>query len=225
MFDLNSFSLLKQGAEAKLYTGTFLGQKAIVKERFSKKYRHPTLDETLTRDRIKGEVRSLIRCKTVGIRTPTILHTDLDSSVIVMEYLEQFQTARDFIKTKMEAKSNDPLQIVSQKIGSILAKMHKAGIIHGDLTTSNILVEESPEGLELVLIDFGLGFAEGSAEDKGVDLYVLERALLSTHPNSEKLFKTIIDEYQKELGAKNCAEVIKKFEEIRLRGRKRTMVG
>ena len=41
------------------------------------------------------------------------------------------------------------------------------------------------------MIDFGLSFQEGVAEDKGVDLYVLERAFLSTHPNTEKLFAEV----------------------------------
>ena len=65
---------------------------------------------------------------------------------------------------------------------------------------------------------------EGSAEDKGVDLYVLERALLSTHPNTEWLFQEMMDSYKQQYG-KGVGEVVKKFEEIRLRGRKRTMVG
>ena len=39
MVDLQKFSLVKQGAEARLYTGQFLGQEVVVKERFSKKYR------------------------------------------------------------------------------------------------------------------------------------------------------------------------------------------
>ncbi len=92
--------------------------------------------------------------------------------------------------------------------------------------------------MELVLIDFGLGFSEGTPEDKGVDLYVLERAFLSTHPNHEELFKIILGAYRSEMlseqvsngagkKAKNatCDEVMRKYEEIRLRGRKRTMVG
>ena len=90
------------------------------------------------------------------------------------------------------------------------------------------------------MIDFGLSFQEGVAEDKGVDLYVLERAFLSTHPNTEKLFAEVtlrpssvcwnfgscqvLASYSREAGA-GSGEVLKKFEEIRMRGRKRTMVG
>lgn len=226
MFDLSTFKLLKQGAEAKLYIGKFLGQKAIVKERFPKQYRLPELDRHLSTERLKAEVRSLIRCKTVGIRTPTILFIDLTSSVIVMEYLDQFQTARDFIKECLEATNEASLITLSKAVGQTLGKMHQAGIIHGDLTTSNILVDAKADGtIELVIIDFGLGFAEGSFEDKGVDLYVLERALISTHPNTEHLFQEMLSSYQSSQPKKTCSEAIKKFEEIRLRGRKRTMVG
>ena len=76
------------------------------------------------------------------------------------------------------------------------------------------------------MIDFGLGFSEGSAEDKGVDLYVLERALLSAHPNTEFMFEAILKAYQDEINDKVlCSEIVRKFEEIRMRGRKRTMVG
>ena len=74
------------------------------------------------------------------------------------------------------------------------------------------------------MIDFGLSFQEGVPEDKGVDLYVLERAFLSTHPNTEEIFSEILEAYKKKSG-KQVGEIVKKFEEIRLRGRKRTMLG
>lgn len=61
--------------------------------------------------------------------------------------------------------------------------MHDGQIIHGDLTSSNIMLR-SPSN-DLVLIDFGLGQMKPTIEDKAVDLYVLERAFISTHPNSE----------------------------------------
>lgn len=66
MEDLSSFDLWKQGAEAKVYLGTFFGQPVIVKERFAKKYRHPSLDQHLTQERFKSEARMLVRCKAAG---------------------------------------------------------------------------------------------------------------------------------------------------------------
>lgn len=230
--DFKDFVLLRQGAEARLHIGDFLGQKAIVKERFSKKYRHPQLDERLTKERLKGEVRSLMRCKMVGIRTPTIYHVDMESGILVMEYLSSAPTCRDYIENLLNdtnCNNVEMLKKLSQEIGKILGRMHKNNVIHGDLTTSNILIEKDERSeLKICLIDFGLGFAEGTAEDKGVDLYVLERALISTHPNTEFMFEAILDAYKKEMKGdqkKECDEVVRKFEEIRMRGRKRTMVG
>lgn len=219
MVDIGSFELYRQGAEAKLYTGTFLGRPAMVKERFSKKYRHPELDAQLTRDRLKGEVRSLVRCKTIGVRTPDVYLADQETSVIVMERLTEHMTCRDFIHRHLESDRERMLSLGSA-IGGAVSRLHRNGIVHGDLTTSNLLVKDNGE--DLCVIDFGLGFAEGTAEDKGVDLYVLERAMISTHPRTEFIFEKVLEEYKKTKGAQ---EVIKKFEEIRMRGRKRSMVG
>ena len=108
--------------------------------------------------------------------------------------------------------------------GCTVAKLHFHGLIHGDITTSNILVIEKQDIVEVIMIDFGLSFQEGVSEDKGVDLYVLERAFLSTHPNTEDLFAEIMAAYKSKIG-KQSGDIIKKFEEIRMRGRKRTMVG
>ena len=70
--DLSNYKMVKQGAEAKMYTGNFLGQEVMVKERFSKKYRHPVLDTQLTKDRHKAEVRALLKCKQIGVAVPTM---------------------------------------------------------------------------------------------------------------------------------------------------------
>jgi len=226
IMNLSEFQLLRQGAEARLHLGTYLGQKALVKERFSKKYRHPDLDFRLTKDRCKAEVRALIRCKQLGIRTPKLYHAD--HGCIVMEYLE-CPTARDYIREVLNHQNtvNEEQKVILEqlgtRIGTILGKLHQHHVIHGDLTTSNILVENESK---LCLIDFGLGHSEGSAEDKGVDLYVLERALLSAHPNTEFMFESILKSYKNQFEDENmCQEFIRKFEEIRLRGRKRAMVG
>lgn len=224
---MEGFTLVKQGAEAKLHVGSFLGQKAIAKERFPKKYRHPSLDQQLTKKRLKAELKLLIRCKKLGIRTPTIFFADADKSLFIMEYLSEAVTSRDLINavraSEAEADCNR-LTDVLKKMGETVAKLHNDGVIHGDLTTSNILVDAGRED-ELVMIDFGLGFSEGTAEDKGVDLYVLERAFHSTHPNMEDDFAVVLDGYRSTLNKGDKKVVVAKYEEIRMRGRKRTMVG
>jgi TP53 regulating kinase-like protein len=117
------------------------------------------------------------------------------------------------------------LNPIAQEIGKVLGKLHANNIIHGDLTTSNMLLINNGKDIPtVVLIDFGLSHVESSIEDKGVDLYVLERALISTHANIDRLFQAILSTYMKE-NKKESREVLKKLDEVRARGRKRTMVG
>lgn len=219
-----TWNLLKQGAEARVYRTEFYNKKTIVKERFSKSYRHPSLDEKLTHRRTNQEVRSMLRCRKAGISTPAVYFVDYTSHCIFMEEIQNSVTARDCINNLLEtpsAESEASLQSLAQKIGSCLAEMHNVDCIHGDLTTSNILLKTGFENV--ILIDFGLSFVSALTEDKGVDLYVLERAFLSTHPNTEKLFQVVLESYKKK--ASKADEIIKKLDEVRLRGRKRTMVG
>ncbi|KAJ1879457.1 TP53 regulating kinase, partial [Coemansia sp. S17] len=93
--------------------------------------------------------------------------------------------------------------------------MHSFDIIHGDLTTSNMILDNSNR---LVLIDFGLSQISTSTEDKAVDLYVLERAFISTHPNSERLFATVLEAYADSEAARL---ILRRLEDVRQRGRKR----
>src|SRR6218665_884721 len=149
----------------------------------------------------------------------------MEEHKIYMEYLQDSVTVKDHI-VQVQAASSDlaSLRPLAEKIGNAIGLMHSKGVIHGDLTTSNMLLVGKPENLELVLIDFGLGSIEGSAEDKAVDLYVLEKAMLSTHPSTEQVLEAILNSYTT-VKAKDSQEVIRKLNEVRLRGRKRTMVG
>ena len=144
-----------------------------------------------------------------------------------MQYFENSITVRDYIRQTQSDPTVDyipALTPLAEKIGHLLGQMHQRGIIHGDLTTSNMLLQNPPQNLDLVLIDFGLSYQDNVAEDKGVDLYVMERAILSTHPNTEPLFEKLLNSYKTSYGS-GCNEVIKKLDEVRMRGRKRTMVG
>ena len=124
------------------------------------------------------------------------------------------------------------------KIGRAVGKMHEIGIVHGDLTSSNLMLRRSrlpiiSNGLtalpmpsldgEIVLIDFGLAAQSVQDEDRAVDLYVLERAFGSTHPTAESLFKDVLKAYG--TSYKGSSIVLKKLEEVRMRGRKRSMIG
>ena len=163
----------------------------------------------------------------IGIAVPVLYFVDSTTNSFYMEDIVNSVTVRDHIfSTQKTAEDSaiDRLSPLAEKIGQIVGKMHAGKLIHGDLTTSNMLVRGNSDDLDIVLIDFGLSFSEGLAEDKGVDLYVFERALLSTHPNTEQLFELMLSAYKK-FNPKEADDVISKYEEVKMRGRKRTMVG
>lgn len=229
-------TIIKQGAEAKLYLGEFNGQHCLIKERFAKQYRHPELDTHLTKERMRAESKAITRCQAAGVNAPKVLHMDLNERKIYMTYYEHSITAKayinDVIPTLPDATEREErISKLADEIGTCVGKMHANHIIHGDLTTSNMLLDplQSDDGdafsqYSLIVIDFGLASYGQSSEQKGVDLYVLERALLSTHSGIPNLFDSILKAY-KIANTANPAETIAKFEEVRARGRKRTMVG
>lgn len=229
-------TIIKQGAEAKLYLGEFNGQQCLIKERFVKKYRHPELDTHLTKERMRAESKAITRCQAAGVDTPKIFHMDLNERKIYMKYYEHSITVKAYINDIIQSLSDATerekrINKLTEKIGLCVGKMHANNIIHGDLTTSNILLDplksdanEQFSQYSMIVIDFGLASYSQNSEQKGVDLYVLERALLSTHSGIPNLFDSILNAY-KIANTVNPNETIAKFEEVRARGRKRTMVG
>ena len=213
--------LIKQGAEARVYRSDFFGKPAIIKERFAKSYRVAMLDQKLSHRRMSQESRSMARCRRHGIRAPAVYHLDFQKRVIYMEEITEGVLLKDYIRQLDTEKDNNTLQALVKLIGAVIAQMHDIDVIHGDLTTSNLIFD--PNERNLTLIDFGLSYVSGLPEDKGVDLYVLERAFLSTHPNTEQLFCALLESYS--ASSKNSEAVIAKLDEVRMRGRKRTMVG
>lgn len=126
------------------------------------------------------------------------------------------------------------VRYLMRRIGHTVGGLHKAGVIHGDLTTSNLMLrpsapveeagDENPsmEG-EVVLIDFGLAGQSNQDEDRAVDLYVLERAFGSTHPRTEPFFDELLQGYREVY--RGAASTLKRLEDVRMRGRKRSMIG
>ncbi|XP_036840000.1 EKC/KEOPS complex subunit TP53RK isoform X2 [Oncorhynchus mykiss] len=164
-----------------------------------------------------------------SISAPVVYFVDYTSHCIFLEDIVGSITVRDHIaSTPLSSAQKIPeerLDQLAKKMGQILAKMHDEDVVHGDLTTSNMLLKAGTESgeTELVLIDFGLSYISALPEDKGVDMYVLEKAFLSTHPNTEALFEKLLKAYA--ASSKKSHAVIKKLDEVRLRGRKRSMVG
>lgn len=213
--------LIQQGAEAKVYRSDFFGRPTIIKERFVKSYRVPALDQKLTQRRMNQEVRSMARCRKNGIRTPAVYHMDFKTRSIYMEDIVDGVSLKEFIRNLDRSSNQELLNGLARDIGKTLAQMHDCDVVHGDLTTSNMIYSQQKE--TLTLIDFGLSSVSTLVEDKGVDLYVLERAFLSTHPNTEDLFRVLMQSYSE--STRNAKSVIAKLDEVRMRGRKRTMVG
>ncbi|NXU97737.1 PRPK protein, partial [Cettia cetti] len=221
---LPGLRLVQQGAEAHVYRGLFLGRAAVAKLRVPKRYRHPALEERLSRRRMAQEARSLLRCRRAGIPAPAVYFVDYVTNSIFLEDIVDSITVQDHIYS-VQKSGNDTggLHKLAEKMGELLARMHDEDIIHGDLTTANLLLRPPVEKLDLVLIDFGLSFISGLPEDKGVDLYVLEKAFISTHPDTETMFQALLKTYA--ATSKKSGHVIKKLDEVRLRGRKRSMIG
>lgn len=220
-FNSNLYTLHSQGAEARVWEGVFLGRPVIVKQRFKKKYRHPQLDVKLTQQRLKGEVRSLLRARKLGVPTPVLYHLDIATSCIYMERVEGHS-----VKTLLRGGEGDmnPAEVDSmlEMVGREIARLHDGGLVHGDLTTSNMIVRSADK--QVVVIDFGLSYNSTIPEDKGVDLYVLERAFSSAHAGQgPQMFNKVLEAYRR--SSKYWSSTLNRFAEVRMRGRKRTMVG
>lgn len=162
-----------------------------------------------------------MKARQAGVDTPTLHFVDSKNKLLYMERIVGYTTKKIINDiTGVSEKRAELLQTL-EKLGSVVAQLHDAGIIHGDLTTSNILIRSSTE--QPVVIDFGLSFVSQTAEDRAVDLYVLERAFGSTHPELEDLFADILKTYA--LKSKTGAETLKRLEQVRMRGRKKLAFG
>ncbi|EAW09956.1 serine/threonine protein kinase BUD32 [Aspergillus clavatus NRRL 1] len=253
--------LLTQGAEAHLYKTVFLSPStpAALKVRPSKPYRHPILDRRLTRQRILQEARCLVKLVREGVNVPAVLALDWEGQNtekgfggawlmmewveglvvrVVLERWERWMKRNQGSSGAEELKEEENwVRDLLRRIGRAVGALHKAGVIHGDLTTSNLILrppghvgeqadtgESSPsmEG-DVVLIDFGLASQSLQDEDRAVDLYVLERAFGSTHPRTEPFFEEVLNGYRESY--KGASSALKRLEDVRMRGRKRSMIG
>lgn len=235
-----NWTLLFQGAESRVYRGQYKAQPAILKERFKKTYRHPELEQKLTKERIRAELKAYEKigkkCKALGENISKILYSDernivmaeITGAVNVSEYINQHEASSGAVADTLK------------KMGIVVAQIHSCGIVHGDLTTSNFLVKKQPleansgddnesnptatsaqsSDIIIIPIDFGLSSSTQSDEDRAVDLYVLERAIQSTHPNVD--FEQFLKSYEEQSGND---KTIKRLNQVRQRGRKRLSIG
>ena len=194
--------VIGRGAEAILYREG----EALVKERIVKGYRVKELDEKLRKRRTRLEAKILSRAKRAGVPTPSVIKTE--DYKIVMEFIEGKR-----LKELLQILTAEEMEKTAEEIGRLVGKLHSAGIIHGDLTTSNMILRE-----KIYFIDFGLAFHSTSVEDRAVDLHLLHQAYQSTHFNFlKRLWEHTVEGYKETF--KDWEDVLKRLEQIRKRGR------
>lgn len=205
-------SLLVKGAEASLYLADWHGRKVMMKRRLPKKYRLSELDERIKTYRTTHEPRLIHKAKKTGVPTPTIFLVDVKNATIIMGFVEGKQ-----VKQLLSEVSRTERQHLCFRIGELIGRLHKNGIIHGDLTTSNMILNS--EG-KIFFVDFGLGEKSKELEARGVDLHLMKRALQSTHFRfAKECFDTVIEGYSKVLGSEIAKNVLDKIKQIEKRGR------
>ncbi len=180
-------------AEVRIY------EDVVEKIRKPKRYRHPKLDEILRKSRTKTEAKIISLARRQGVPTPIIL--DIEGDKIVMERIRG-KPVKEVMSVEM-----------SEEIGRMVARMHRVGIIHGDVTPMNMILSDG----RIYFVDFGLAFIEDRVEPKGVDLHVYFESLKASFDNWEELKEAFIRGYRREY--ERADEVIKRAEEIELRGR------
>src|SRR3972149_709862 len=204
--------LLKKGAEANLYLEEWNGRKVIMKRRLTKAYRQPQLDLAIRTQRTLHEPTLIHRAKEAGVPTPTIYIVDLADSNIIMEYVEGKQ-----IKQVLNDMPQKEKLRLCRQIGTLIGRLHKNGVIHGDLTTSNMIL--TPAG-RICFVDFGLGEFSSELEIRGVDLHLMKRALQSTHHRyAKECFEAVLAGYTESIGKEEAKKVLEKIQEIERRGR------
>jgi len=192
--------LIAQGAESKLY----LEKDKVVKNRFKKTYRIKEIDEKLRKSRTRREAKVLQKLEAIKFPSPKLIKND-EKENIEIEYIKG-----NLLKEVLEKKDYLSLSI---EIGEKIAILHNNNIIHGDLTTSNMILNK-----KIYFIDFGLSFFSHKIEDRAVDLHLLKEALESKHCRIwVKSYGEALKSYEK--NAKHGKEVLKRLKVVESRGR------
>ena len=195
--------LIAQGAEAKLYRT----DSHLIKERIKKNYRIEEIDKNIRKYRTRRENSILEKAYNI-IPVPKVLKCDEKKHIIEMEFIEGERLSESLDNYNPKERKD-----ICRLIGKQTALLHNENIVHGDLTTSNMLLK----GKKLYFIDFGLSFITDKNEDKAVDLHLLRQALESKH------YKHYEDSYKEVLeGYKICnkyKEVLNRLEKVEKRGR------
>lgn len=206
-------NLIKRGAEADIFLLDWNGNAAVLKARKSKGYRHPDLDNRIRRQRTIHESQIMSEIKSFGVMAPLVYFLDTKKHEIVMQHVPG-RPVHDLSGPRIAASCGE--------IGRIVGTLHKNGIMHGDLTTSNFILSR---GGGIHVIDFGLAAKTTKPEDHAVDLRLLKEILNSAHARiMQAAWGNFLRGYGAVVGPRRLSRVLKLVAAIEGRGRYATVV-
>ncbi len=205
-------TLLHRGAEADLFTFELSRWKAVLKKRVRKEYRRVELDNRIRRERTAREALAMHTAKRLGVRAPTLLEVNPENCSIKMNFI-------DGVLARNALDSTSPLvaRTILRDLGRQVGLLHDGEMVHGDLTTSNVIIAP---GFRTYMLDFGMSSHTIEAEDMGVDLHLLERSLVTSH-NSDTMsyMRAFSRGYAESVGSAQAHKAFKKAAVIARRGR------
>jgi TP53 regulating kinase and related kinases len=205
--------ILYRGAEADVFRGDWCGLPAVYKVRNPLPYRLPELDRLIRSQRTLHEAQMIHLSKLAGVSSPHLYYLSPPEALLVMEYLN----GRRLKNLLLEAGPGDEsVTEMGEEFGRSIGRLHAAGIMHGDLTTSNVIVD----GERMSLIDFGLAIHSQRLEDQAVDLRLIKETLTGAHNAVSKRFmQSLLSGYSSVVGKGRADSATKKLAEIERRGR------
>ena len=194
--------LIKKGAEADIYIVEWDSKKAVSKVRSPNSYRHPELDSIIRKHRTIHEASFMSAAKSAGVMSPFVYFVDPAKAEIIMEFIEG-HNVRDVLTPD-----------ICYKIGRYAALLHASNIIHGDLTTSNFVINK-----RLVLLDFGLSYYSERTEDMATDIRLIKEVFTSAHIAVRKAFPRFIEGYASVAAERKTDKILENVRKIEQRGR------
>lgn len=199
--------LIKKGAEADLYQTSWQNKNVIIKIRQMKNYRNPLLDSKIRKQRTIKESQMLSQVKSFGIPTPFVFFVNMKNYSIIMQKIPG---------TPIHDLSDSKIIESCKKIGALVGILHKNGVMHGDLTTSNFILFKDI----IFVIDFGLSQNTVKPEDHAVDLRLIKEILNSAHAKiMESAWKNFLSGYKSIVGNAYYAKITNLVLDIESRGR------
>ena len=203
--------LLYRGAEADVILGDWQGLEAVFKIRKPMTYRLQVLDEAIRLQRTVHEAEMIHLAKDAGVASPFLYNVDIQSSTLVMQFVRG-----DRVKDLVALLSGSQLDGTFFEFGQDVAKLHRFGIMHGDLTTANVVRSDE----RLFFIDFGLSVRTTRLEDHAVDLRLIKETLVGAHPEvSAEAMDALCSGYASVVGQARSRAVLKQLQSIERRGR------